>query len=104
METLALLRLDGDMYSSTWEVLIALYEKVAVGGYVVIDDYDLRGCKSAIDDFRRTYGISEKLHFPRRASMHNPHTGAYWKKERNVTESGDARSCILASTRHGSDL
>jgi len=44
------------------------------------------GCKSAIDDFRRTYGISEKVHFPlpHSGAYKLPHTGAYWKKERNV--------------------
>ena len=51
---LAVMRLDGDMYSSTWETLTALYDKLSIGGYIIIDDYSaLPACKLAVDDFRR---------------------------------------------------
>jgi O-methyltransferase len=41
IETLALLRLDGDMYGSTSVALDALYyPKLAPGGYVIVDDYN----------------------------------------------------------------
>jgi hypothetical protein len=58
---LAILRLDGDMYSSTIQTLDALYEKVSSGGYIVIDDYILSGCRQAVDDFRARHGIREEL-------------------------------------------
>src|SRR5581483_617690 len=39
IERIAVLRLDGDMYQSTYEALAALYDKVPAGGYVIVDDY-----------------------------------------------------------------
>jgi O-methyltransferase len=48
---ISILRLDGDMYSSTMDALNALYEKVSIGGIVIIDDYCLEGAKLAIHDF-----------------------------------------------------
>jgi hypothetical protein len=48
---LAILRLDVDMYSSTIQTLDALYEKVSSGGYIIIDDYILSGCRQAVDNF-----------------------------------------------------
>ncbi|HME22875.1 MAG TPA: TylF/MycF family methyltransferase [Acetobacteraceae bacterium] len=58
---LALLRLDGDMYSSTMQTLEALYNKVSPGGFVIIDDYILGGCRQATDDFRSQRSISQAL-------------------------------------------
>lgn len=52
IEKLAVLRLDGDMYESTIQALDALYHKVSPGGFVVVDDYILRPCAKAVDDFR----------------------------------------------------
>jgi O-methyltransferase len=52
IERLALLRLDGDMYQSTWDVLSNLYPRVAPGGYVIVDDYALPGCRQAVQDYR----------------------------------------------------
>lgn len=48
---ISILRLDGDMYSSTMDALNALYEKVTTGGIVIVDDYCLEGAKQAIHDF-----------------------------------------------------
>lgn len=73
IKKLALLRLDGDMYSSTWEVLSILYEKVSFGGFIIIDDYYLPACKKAVDDFRKANKIRTKL---KRIDW----TGVYWKK------------------------
>jgi O-methyltransferase len=61
IEALAVLRLDGDMYESTIVALRALHAKVQPGGYVVVDDYALPGCRQAVDDFRRAQGISAVL-------------------------------------------
>ena len=38
-EKLAILRLDGDMYDSTIDILYNVYDLVAVGGFVIIDDF-----------------------------------------------------------------
>jgi O-methyltransferase len=62
MAQLSVLRLDGDMYDSTMVALRSLYPKLSVGGYVIVDDYDaVRGCKLAVDDFRREFGITDAL-------------------------------------------
>ena len=73
IEKLAILRLDGDMYSSTIEALNALYDRVSPGGYVIVDDYALKGAREATDFFRRERGISSPLH-------EIDWTGVYWQK------------------------
>jgi O-methyltransferase len=70
---LAILRLDGDMYESTIQVLDAVYPKLSVGGYAIIDDYGLPGCKAAVDDFRKTHSIDDPISLV-------DWTGAYWKR------------------------
>lgn len=51
-ERLAIMRLDGDMYESTIDPLIHLYDKLSVGGWVIVDDYGIfDGCKAAVHDF-----------------------------------------------------
>jgi O-methyltransferase len=55
---LAVLRLDGDRYSSTWDALTTLHPKLAVGGFCIIDDYaPAFGAKHAVDDYRQQHGI-----------------------------------------------
>jgi O-methyltransferase len=62
IEKLSILRLDGDLYSSTLEVLEALYAKVTVGGFVIIDDYHaLKPCRDAVDFFRQQNDILTPL-------------------------------------------
>jgi O-methyltransferase len=61
IERLSLLRLDGDMYESTIQSLKALYHKVSPGGFVIIDDYILKPCAQAVDDFRAAHGIEAPL-------------------------------------------
>jgi glycosyltransferase involved in cell wall biosynthesis len=61
IERLALLRLDGDMYSSTIQTLDALYQKVSPGGFVIIDDYILPACRKAVDDFRTRLKIADAI-------------------------------------------
>lgn len=48
----ALIRLDGDMYESTMEALVNLYDRLSDNGFVIIDDYGgLRNCRKAVHDF-----------------------------------------------------
>ncbi|MBB4428377.1 putative nucleic acid-binding Zn-ribbon protein [Bradyrhizobium sp. CIR48] len=61
IDALGLLRLDGDMYESTMDALNALYGKVSPGGFVIIDDYVLKPCAQAVDDFRSRHKISAPL-------------------------------------------
>lgn len=71
---ISVLRLDGDMYSSTWEVLTLLYDKLSVGGYLIVDDYFLPACKKAVDDFRKEKNITDEI-------IRVDWTGVYWIKK-----------------------
>lgn len=48
---IALLRIDGDLYSSTYEVLEYLYPKVVKGGFVIFDDYIITDSRQAVYDY-----------------------------------------------------
>jgi len=61
IEQLAVLRLDGDMYSSTMDALENLYHKLSPGGFCIIDDYALPPCAKAVEDFRFANNISEPI-------------------------------------------
>jgi O-methyltransferase len=62
IDRLAVLRVDGDLYSSTSQALEALYARLSPGGYCIIDDYGaVAACRAAVDDFRRARGIDEPL-------------------------------------------
>lgn len=76
IEQLSVLRVDGDMYGSTIDVLNSLYPKVVPGGYVIIDDYGaIPACKLAVDDYRADHGITEAI-------MDIDWTGVFWRRER----------------------
>ena len=61
IEQIAVLRLDGDLYESTMDTLNNLYHRVSPGGFVIIDDYNLESCRTAVDEFRATHGITAEL-------------------------------------------
>ena len=62
IERLAVLRVDGDMYESTIEVLENLYPKLSPGGYVILDDWgDLPMSRKAVEDFRKASGVEEPI-------------------------------------------
>ncbi len=74
IEQLALIRLDGDMYQSTWEALDALYGKLSPGGVVIVDDYGaVPACKAAVEDFRSQHDIAADV-------KSIDWTGAWWRK------------------------
>ena len=51
-ETISILRLDTDLYSSTRHELVELYPKLSVGGVLVIDDYGYyQGARKATDEY-----------------------------------------------------
>ncbi|PYC26006.1 hypothetical protein DMO17_07945 [Aquipseudomonas alcaligenes] len=74
INSLALIRLDGDMYESTMDGLVNLYPKLSVGGYVIVDDYHVvPACKLAVHDYFIKSGISPEL-------VEIDGVGVYWKK------------------------
>lgn len=48
---ICILRLDSDLYNSTYVCLKHLFPKVIEGGCIIIDDIQLPGCKAACDDY-----------------------------------------------------
>ncbi len=52
VETLSILRLDADMYSSTLASLRSLWPKLSVGGFLIIDEYQIvPECNKAVADY-----------------------------------------------------
>jgi hypothetical protein len=55
VERLALLRVDNDLYDSTYATLEHLYPMVSPGGYIIVDDYHfLEECRLAVHDYLKT--------------------------------------------------
>lgn len=59
----ALLRLDGDLYNSTFVCLKHLFPNVIDGGVVIIDDWQLPGCREACIDYFNTIKYTPKYQF-----------------------------------------
>lgn len=76
---LAVIRLDGDLYESTIDSIAALYPKLSVGGYLIVDDYNApgwdRAAGQAIRDYRDQQGITEAIE-------EVDWTAIYWRRER----------------------
>lgn len=72
---LSILRLDGDLYSSTMDSLRNLYHRVSPGGYIIVDDYySWSSCREAVTDFlneKRIRAVIQPIDW----------TGAYWRVE-----------------------
>jgi O-methyltransferase len=86
----SLVRLDGDTYDATWLALESLYPGLAVGGYLVVDDYQpLDECRKAVDDFRAAHGITEPIEQVDWSAVR-------WRRER---EGGVARSAPTTAKR-----
>jgi O-methyltransferase len=78
LDQLAVIRLDGDLYESTMDSISALYPKLSVGGYLIVDDYnapDWQGASGqAIRDYREQHQITEPI-------QEVDWTGVYWRRE-----------------------
>lgn len=60
---IAILRLDGDIYESTKYCLDELYDSVVKGGYIIIDDFHLVGCRRALYEFFYKNNISPHIKY-----------------------------------------
>lgn len=76
---IAVMRLDSDLYESTTDSLDALYPKLSVGGYVIVDDYNSsmwsKACGQAVRDYRDSNGITEPIE-------EADWNAVYWRRER----------------------
>ncbi|MFJ3789701.1 TylF/MycF family methyltransferase [Kitasatospora sp. NPDC090091] len=61
IDSLAVMRLDGDLYESTMDALTHLYPKLSAGGFVIVDDYNIEPCRQAVADFRERHGVREPI-------------------------------------------
>ena len=74
IEKIAVLRLDGDMYGSTWDAIEALYPKLSSGGFCIVDDFGaVEGCRKAVMDYREKHGITDPI-------TEIDGMGVYWRK------------------------
>jgi O-methyltransferase len=72
---LCVLRLDGDMYESTIQVLDALYAHVQPKGFIIVDDWTLSGARAAVLYFRETHMITAAI------VEYGDGMASFWKKE-----------------------
>ena len=74
IESISVLRLDGDLYESTIEALDGLYPRLSPRGFCIIDDYNLAACRQAVTDYRETHGISAEI-------VDIDGSGVFWRKQ-----------------------
>lgn len=72
---ISLLRLDGDLYESTRVSLEHLFPLLNVGGVLIIDDWELSGCRRACEEYFATHSV-ERV-FPVHGTSSGP---AYFTK------------------------
>ena len=70
---IAVLRMDGDMYESTMDILYNLYDLVPVGGCVIVDDWIIPVCQQAITEFRKRNEVFDEI-------VPIDSTGMFWCK------------------------
>lgn len=73
----SILRLDGDMYESTVDVLYHFYDKLSIGGYVIMDDWGGFPFRTACEDFFTVHGIQPDI-------VPIDSLSAYWQKTQEV--------------------
>ena len=57
MKQISLLRVDGDLYTSTMDVLVNLFPMLSPGGWLVFDDWPLNPSRGAVEDFFKKEGL-----------------------------------------------
>lgn len=82
IEKISILRFDGDYYSSTLEVLEGLYDKVSNSGYIIIDDYGLKGCRDAVKKFLNSRNLNPEILSP----YGSWNILSDWAKKQNTSE------------------
>ncbi len=78
IERIALLRIDEDVADDVVAVLEALYDKVVVGGYVIVENQQTPEVQQAVETFRARHEIDEPME-------RTGWAGAVWRKRRSGT-------------------
>lgn len=63
VDQICILRLDGDLYNSTYVCLKYLFPKVLKGGCVIVDDWQLKGARAACDEYFQFIGYEPDYKF-----------------------------------------
>jgi O-methyltransferase len=62
VKELAILRLDSDLYESTYLTLETFYLRLSSGGYCIVDDWHAAPpCRQAVEDYCRAHEIDETI-------------------------------------------
>ena len=62
IDSLAVMRLDGDTYESTMDAISVLYPKLSPGGFCIVDDYEaFPDCQRAVDEYRDQHQIRDEI-------------------------------------------
>jgi len=77
INSFAIMRLDGDMYESTVDVLYNLYDKLNIGGYLIMDDWFGYPSRTACEDFFAVHGFQPKI-------IPIDTISIYWEKTENI--------------------
>ena len=80
IEKISILRLDGDMYESTIDVLDYLYPKLSIGGFCIIDDFAHKGAHTAVMDYRKKHNILDDIITIDESE--NSYPSSYWIKSK----------------------
>jgi cephalosporin hydroxylase/glycosyltransferase involved in cell wall biosynthesis len=80
IDQVALLRIDCELTGSPAGVLDALYDKLSVGAFVVVDGYSSPDCQEAIEAFRARRGIDEVMERVDDGSV-------FWRKQQAAPDS-----------------
>jgi len=94
MRKVSLLRVGGPEPDEIRAALESLYDRLTLGGFVVIDDYGHPSCRAVVDDFRSERGVVDPLE---RVGW----DGAVWRK---TTEPDGAGQAPTASEGEGSRI
>lgn len=79
VKQISFLRLDGDLYVSTWDAIVGFYDRVVPGGLIYVDDYGaFNGCREAINDFRTQRRIYETMHTVSEGNI--GYEAVWWRK------------------------
>ena len=73
-DTFVVVRMDGDLYQSTWETLDNLYPQISPGGSIICDDYCLATAREACHDYREKHKITSEIHVI-------DDCGVWWRKD-----------------------